>query len=194
MKGPADLTRLSRLCLSCGLCCNGVLFAEVCLVRGDDPAVLRAAGLPIEPRRPPRTTPDPAASEPPAQLLPWRLRQPCAALAPNRTCVVYQGRPARCRTFECALFQQVQADAARFASVRRRITATQRLVSRVNRLLVRLGESDVRKALFARIRTTRRRFERQIVEPETAAVYADLTLAAHQLRLALDRDFCARPK
>src|SRR5438132_2396309 len=35
------------LCLECGLCCNGVIFADVRLQPGDDPKRLKALGLAV---------------------------------------------------------------------------------------------------------------------------------------------------
>ena len=45
-KSPADF--VSQLCPKCGLCCNGVLFADVELRKGDDAQRLAELGLSLE--------------------------------------------------------------------------------------------------------------------------------------------------
>ncbi len=194
MPRSTDLGLVSRLCLGCGLCCNGVVFADVCLVDGDDPVALRAAGLAIESHRGARPESQRDRSERTVAgtepgLLPWRFRQPCSALAGDNACGLYPNHPARCRAFECALFRRVRRNADFFPSARRRIAATQGRVDRVESLLHLLGEPNQRRALFTRVQSVRRRFERQPPDRERAARYADLTVAVHELRLALSRDF-----
>jgi uncharacterized protein len=61
--------RPEDLCLNCGLCCNGVIFADVKLVPEDNSARLRSLGLPLR-----------AYSEN-AVLRPERDRSPVAALS-----------------------------------------------------------------------------------------------------------------
>src|SRR6185369_8936384 len=79
MAGPIDL-----LCLQCGLCCNGVLFADVRPERGDDSRLFQQYGL--------------------------RVPQPCPAFnAGDCKCAVYSDRPQRCRKFECKQLIAVQA-------------------------------------------------------------------------------------
>lgn len=80
------------LCTQCGLCCDGSLFADAELVRGDEASALEAMGLEIE-----------DADEKDGPL----LLQPCAALKGKR-CSIYAHRPDCCRSFECRLRQQVQ--------------------------------------------------------------------------------------
>lgn len=89
------------LCTSCGLCCDGSLFADVELGRGDEASSLEALGLEIE-----------DAGDGHRGL----LLQPCRALKGTR-CSVYEHRPKCCRTFECRLLQEtrrglVQVEAA----------------------------------------------------------------------------------
>lgn len=187
---PADRL-LSGLCLRCGLCCNGVLFADVCLVRGDDPADLATAGLNLVPRRAGRQR-DPV-DEGEALLLPWRFHQPCVALDAGNACRLYANRPARCRGFECALYLRVKGGSTSVPDAERIVAATLRKVGRLDRLLRACGETNDQRPLFARVRSVRRRFERQPPDRLPAAQYADLTLAAHKLRLALCRDFTEPP-
>ena len=76
------------LCLQCGLCCNGVLFADVKLRPADDPERLKAGGLPVR-----------------GKGKNLGFAQPCAALQPDGKCCVYQDRPAMCRQFECGVLK-----------------------------------------------------------------------------------------
>src|SRR6266850_7311964 len=82
----------NSLCLQCGLCCNGVIFADVKLQPGDDPVRLQSIGLPI-------STPHSALRIP-------HFSQPCAALDGCR-CRIYSDRPTYCRQFDCLLLKSV---------------------------------------------------------------------------------------
>lgn len=198
IRSPLIERHLSRLCLHCGLCCNGVLFADVCLVSGDNPTGLANAGLDLVPWRstrshnPPLPWPTLSATAE-AVLLPWRFQQPCAVLGSDNACRLYSNRPARCRSFECALYLRVKGRSTSVAGAERIVAAALRKVGRLDRILRRLGETNDQRPLFARVRSTRHRFEHQLADRGQAAVYADLTLAAHALRLALGRDFTEPP-
>lgn len=76
------------LCVQCGLCCDGSLFADVEL-RGETEAIeVEAMGLEVE-------------EEDGREL----LIQPCRALR-GMKCGLYAHRPECCRTFECRLLKQ----------------------------------------------------------------------------------------
>src|SRR5262249_32014463 len=81
----------NQLCLTCGLCCNGVIFADVKIQPKDDADRLRTLGLPL--------------TKPRDSAFP-KWRQPCAALDGCR-CRIYAERPHYCREFECALLKAV---------------------------------------------------------------------------------------
>ena len=80
---------VAQLCPNCGLCCNGVLFADVELRKGDDVQRLAELGLSLE-----KTGRQQA------------FAQPCACFD-GELCRIYTGRPKRCRTFECSLLKRV---------------------------------------------------------------------------------------
>ena len=82
------------LCTSCGLCCDGTLFADVELVGQAEAARLEIMGLELD------------DGETNAGL----LSQPCAALQGGR-CGIYAYRPKCCRVFECHLLQNAQRGA-----------------------------------------------------------------------------------
>ena len=82
---------VSQLCPNCGLCCNGVLFADVELRKGDDAGRLAELGLSLGMKG--------------SKLA---FAQPCTCFD-GKFCKIYADRPKRCRTFECGLLKRVQA-------------------------------------------------------------------------------------
>ena len=129
---PKQSDVAGQLCPACGMCCNGVLFADLRLQRGDDPKRLAKLGLPLERR---------------GQVL--RLPQPCPA-HDGRLCGIYADRPARCRAFECRLLQKVQAGQLSRAAALRAIGKARRQAEVVRVLLRQLGEKDESLPLFGR--------------------------------------------
>src|SRR5262252_11217599 len=82
------------LCTSCGLCCDGTLFADVELAGRAEVARIEIMGMAIE---------DEGRSS-------GLLSQPCAALRGTR-CGIYSHRPKCCRVFECHLLQSAERGA-----------------------------------------------------------------------------------
>lgn len=165
MHAPHDLA--SRLCLACGLCCNGVLFRDVELRKQDDPARLRAAGLRLRTRGEKRL-----------------LRQPCAALDGCR-CRCYPARPLHCRLFECALYQAAERGDLHLDKALHIIRSARRRVARVRQLLAELGEQDDHLPLRARFGRLARRLHAAEVDQTTGSLFSRLTLAVHELNLRL---------
>ena len=83
----------NSLCLECGLCCNGVIFANVQLQPGDNAAQLKALGLIFSSNRDSKIQ---------------KFKQPCTAFGGCR-CQIYSERPKYCREFECLLLKSVKA-------------------------------------------------------------------------------------
>lgn len=164
------------LCLACGLCCNGVLFKDVELQPGDDDARLAAEGLPV---KSPRDGLRRKAKFP----------QPCAALCSDHRCRIYAERPARCRQFECLLFQSVARGEVELNAALRIVRTAHRRAALVVKLLRQLGDENETLALSLRFQRTQRRLERALSDEESAALYADLTLAVHDLNLLLREKF-----
>lgn len=154
------------LCLTCALCCNGALFRDVELQPHDDPARLRALGLPLRRTR---------------EKL--RLPQPCAALT-GRRCQCYADRPAYCRAFDCALLQAVAAGRLTHAQAARHIRRTHRRLAAVLASLRALGETDETLPLARRCQRILRHYEQATTTPAPAAL-ATLTLAWHDLNREL---------
>jgi hypothetical protein len=163
-----------QLCLTCGLCCNGVIFANVGLRPGDDVTRLRSLGLPI--------------STPQSKLRPPHLVQPCAAFDGCR-CRVYADRPQYCREFECVLLKSVKAGHTEPAAALRIIGTARERADKVRRLLCALGDTDEQLPLSARFRHTGKRLKAGELDEETAELYGELTLAVHDLNLLLGDAF-----
>jgi uncharacterized protein len=128
---------VSQLCPNCGLCCNGVLFADAELQRGDDAKRLAELGLPIEKKGRSKLA----------------FAQPCACFD-GTLCNIYDNRPKRCRTFECGLLKRVQARELDADAALKIISQTKRHVESVRERLRQLGQKDERLALVRRYAET----------------------------------------
>ncbi|HXF09624.1 MAG TPA: YkgJ family cysteine cluster protein [Desulfuromonadaceae bacterium] len=159
MAGPIDL-----LCLQCGLCCNGVLFADVRPERGDDSRLFQQYGL--------------------------RVPQPCPAFnAGDCKCAVYSDRPQRCRKFECKQLIAVQAGQKASAAALTKIREAKKLVRTVEGLLDTLGFNDPRLSLNKRFQRCQKAAERGVIASDNLGSLADLQLAVHRLNTLLAREF-----
>lgn len=69
------MNAVDQLCPQCGLCCNGVLFGDVELQRGDDATQLAASGLGLFPKGRKRA-----------------FSQPCSCFD-GHLCAIYAQRP-----------------------------------------------------------------------------------------------------
>jgi hypothetical protein len=154
------------------MCCNGVLFKDVEVQPSDHAGRLAALGLDLK-QRGQRSC----------------FSQPCAALGTDCRCRIYPERPARCREFDCALLQSVQAGTTTGAAALRVIRQARRRADRVLRLLRLLGDHAEDRPLAQRVRSIRRRLEATSPRPAAAKDFAALTLAAHDLNLLLAKSF-----
>jgi len=171
------------LCLECGLCCNGVIFADVQLQPGDDPARLQALGLPLK-LKPAKGL---GAGANPNQ---WKFAQPCTALD-GCHCRVYAERPGHCRAFECLLLKSVKAGGIQPAAALDVIREARRRADVVEGLLQQLGDSDTQSPLRSRFRRVQKRAEVEAWEAGKGIAYSELTLAMHDLNLMLSERFYA---
>jgi len=169
VNGPTDC--VLRLCPNCGLCCNGVLFADVELRKGDDPRQLAKLGL-----------------MPGKKGRRLAFAQPCACFD-GTLCRIYDQRPGRCRTFECGLLKRVQSGDLDASVALKFIGQAKRQVEKVCRLLRAFGSDDERVALS-------QRYERAMSAPidlsgdETATGLPGRLMAAYgELMQRLQRDF-----
>jgi hypothetical protein len=167
-----ESTQVQDLCLACGFCCNGVIFANVKLQPGDDAARLRSLGLPLRP----------------GANGGFRFPQPCASHDGCR-CGIYPDRPVYCREFDCLLLRSVKTGELDPLRALRVIQRAKRQVARVRKLLVSLGETNQQRPLHARFRSVSRRVETVPPGAGEAELYGQLTLAIHELNLLLSERF-----
>lgn len=176
--GRWGVNSAEKLCLACGLCCDGTLFDNVRLGPRDDAPALKALGLPVEVTR----------GRTPVTL----FRQPCAALCADRTCRVYADRPGQCRAFECGVFKDAQAGRIAFAAALRSVKNARRKADTIRRLLRQLGDTDEHRSLGDRFRRTQRRLESGDPDAAAGAAFAELGLAVHQFNLLAHEKFHTR--
>lgn len=173
------MTTSEQLCLACGLCCDGTLFDNVRLEPDDDPPRLKALGLPVGVSR--------------GRERIAHFPQPCAALCADRTCRVYASRPQQCRTYECMVFKETEAGRIDLAAALRIVTKARRQADRVRQLLRRLGDTEEKRSLGERFHRMQCRMETEAPDQAALALFADLSLAVHRLKLLAHARFFTRP-
>jgi uncharacterized protein len=152
------------LCLRCGMCCNGVLFADVRRER-DDPSPLFEQYGP-------------------------RVAQPCPAFnSTDCKCALYSVRPARCRKFECRQLLGVRAGTNSIPQALRQIHNARKLVVKVEKSLGQLGFNDVKLPLKRRFQKCQHAASLGKISTADFGLLADLQLAFHQLNLLLTEKF-----
>jgi len=169
-KLPTDKA-VDQLCPNCGLCCNGVLFADVELRAGDDPGRLAELGLTLGMKG--------------SKLA---FSQPCACFD-GKLCGIYADRPRRCRTFECGLLKRVQDGQLQAAAALKTIAATKRQAEKVRMMLRQLGQVDERMAMTRRY-TEAMSAPIDLADEETDSDRrGELMLAVAELMQKLQRNF-----
>lgn len=163
-----------QLCLDCGLCCNGVIFADGQLQPGDDTERLRALGLRLKAVR--------------GKTKAQKFSQPCSAFK-NCRCAIYSQRPEYCRAFECALLKRVMSAAISVTAATRRIRNAKKRVEKVRALLQELGCHDEHLPLGTRFRRMNERIHHAAIDEVRAQRFGELTLAIHDLNVILAREF-----
>jgi Fe-S-cluster containining protein len=167
---PSDA--VSRLCPNCGLCCNGVLFADVELRAGDDARRLAKLGLTLEKKGRGKLA----------------FAQLCACFD-GKLCGIYTDRPKRCRTFECGLLRRVQAGGLEADAALKTIAQTKRQAEKVRVLLRQLGQNDERLAMTKRYAEAMNA-PMDLSDHETDTERrGELMLAVDELMRLLQRDF-----
>ena len=156
-------TLTDALCLQCGLCCNGVIFADVRAEPGD-PSPLFAGRQ--------------------------RVAQPCPAFAAGDcACAIYRERPRRCRQFECRQLRGVGTGEITVAAALRRIAKARRLAAKIEKHLIALGHNNVKLTLKRRFNQCQRSAEAGELDASQHGQLADLQLAFHQLNQLLAEEF-----
>jgi len=165
---------IETLCVNCGLCCNGALFADVELQPTESEAPLRERGLKFRAGRSDKT--------------PVKFLQPCAAFDGCR-CQVYQMRPSMCRKFECHLLQRAQRGEVKPATALATIQSTRQRIEKVEAFLATLGEHSTDRPVGWRFQKCLRAAERGNWDEARLETLAELLLAMHQLNGVLQREF-----
>jgi uncharacterized protein len=169
---------IDRLCLQCGLCCNGVLFRDVELQPGDDADRLKTLRMPVRGKA-------------------GKFNQPCTALGADCRCRIYTDRPSRCRSFECVLLLEVIAGETEVEPALKLIRATRRKADKVLKLMRDIGDTNEAVSLSVRFRKLRQKFDTGDIEDwlaeksedELFDLYGQLTLAVHDLNCVLAEKF-----
>jgi Fe-S-cluster containining protein len=162
---------VEQLCPNCGLCCNGVLFADVELQKGDDSGRLIDLGMSFKKKGMKRA-----------------FVQPCRCFD-GKLCRIYDDRPKRCVTFECGLLKRVQSGAMPAPAALKHIADAKKLVEKVRQLLRRLGDDDEQLALTKRYSTMMSRPIDLSGDEAIAEARGELMLAVNELMQVLQRDF-----
>jgi Fe-S-cluster containining protein len=157
----------SNLCLQCGLCCNGVIFADVAVRSISKIRILKKLGFPLTTRS--------------------RLSQPCAAFDGCR-CTIYSQRPGQCKKFDCLLLEKVRSGQATQERAIQIIRKARRLVKTIEQLLEKLGNRAVDLPLRSRFKEVSQEMEAS-EHVDLEAHFGELTLKMHDLNLLLSEDF-----
>lgn len=169
----AQAAWVARLCPQCGLCCNGVLFADVRVLKQDYTLALENAGLKMKTMRG-KTA----------------FAQPCACFD-GRLCQTYAHRPSHCRNFICHTLKQSQAGEIHAATALRRIRVARQKAEEVKGLLRSLGNQDEHLPLTRRYQSV---MEQPIELSKGDAFVArqgKLMLTVQKLMDCFHRDFLA---
>ena len=132
-----DPSASARLCASCGMCCDGVLFHSVHLQKGDSPRQLTSLGIKRRKKK---------GSE--------FFLQPCSMHSESEvgcTCAIYDQRPMRCRLFFCKQLLAVESGETTEAAALAKIQEARARVAPVNEWIAQLGESNPNRSLSHRV-------------------------------------------
>lgn len=173
-------SKFNQLCLKCGLCCNGGIFADVSLEGNETAAQYRVLGLLFKGQS--CVSKQPAPSDPP------KFVQPCSALCGSR-CMIYAQRPAHCRKFDCLLLTAAVGGEVDLAEalgvVSRAVQARERILA----MLRALGNVDESSPIRSRFAAVTEHFETYRPTREQADAYGELTLAMHEFNMLISERF-----
>jgi len=137
---PADSypsSAAARLCGTCGMCCDGVLFHSVELQSADSPRKLASLGMKLRRKKGVEF-----------------FLQPCSMHRKENgqcSCKIYEDRPVRCRAFNCRQLQAVEADMKSEADALEMIHRAKAGVARVNGLISQIAETNPNRSLAHRV-------------------------------------------
>ena len=130
----------SRLCVTCGMCCDGTLFHIVRMQPSDSVAALNVLGLKLKKKKGQNC-----------------IEQPCQMLK-QQQCSIYSGRPERCQLFECQLLKRFAEGTITEANAAVTISEARRQVTELLDLIEKSGHHNKRQPLTVR-------YDRVIAQP-----------------------------
>lgn len=130
----------SRLCVMCGMCCDGTLFHIVRMQPSDSVGALNRLGLKLKKKKGQNC-----------------IEQPCPMLK-QQQCSIYASRPERCRLFECQLLNRLAEGAMTEAKAEATILEARRQVAAILELFEQSGHHNKLQPLTIR-------YERVIAQP-----------------------------
>ena len=122
----------SRLCVTCGMCCDGTLFHIVRMQPSDSVGALNVLGLNLKKKKGQNC-----------------IEQPCSMLK-QQQCSIYAGRPERCRLFECELLKRLANESITEANAAITISEARRQVTEILDLIEKCGHHNKRQPLTIR--------------------------------------------
>lgn len=122
----------SRLCVKCGMCCDGTMFHLVRMQPADSVAALNVLGMKLKKKKGENY-----------------IGQPCPMLKQQR-CSIYEGRPERCRLFECQQLKLLNAGTITEEQVEATILEAKQRVNAILDLIERSGHHNKRQPLTVR--------------------------------------------
>jgi hypothetical protein len=162
---------IAKLCPACGLCCNGVLFGDVELQRGDDAKLLSKLGVDLF-RKGRKTA----------------FAQPCDCLV-NGLCRIYADRPKRCATFDCGLLKRVQTGKLAATVALKKISEAKSRSAEVLELVRQLGHKDESLPLNQRYAAIMAEPIDMSADEAEIERRGELMMAVSRLVESLERDF-----
>ena len=162
---------MTSLCVGCGMCCDGTMYATVDLEASDQLPAIEASGLKL-------TTKDGFTF----------FRLPCTAFGEG-CCTIYENRPSVCRWYRCLLLRRLEADEVAETDARALLDRTIALRDRVRSgLMAYLGATDPEplQSLY------RRMLAKLDAQPDPAAArreQGELLFTVVALRVILAREF-----
>lgn len=172
----------NELCLNCGLCCNGGIFADVALEPTESVSKYETLGLVFGGSS---NRSEHAAGGPPAKFL-----QPCRMFQ-KRACGIYSQRPAHCRKFDCMLLREVVSGEIDFLPALRIVRQAADAHDRLVQMLRALGERDESSPVRSRFETLAARLEAEELSRDEALAFGDLTIAMHEFNVLISERFYA---
>jgi uncharacterized protein len=172
-RGVGDSIELEtgdRLCLSCGLCCDGTLFKSVGIEKDDDIEGCKARGI------------DFRLSENLSMFF-----QPCAAHK-NGCCKIYSYRPIACQKYKCAVLLAFELGRETFASCQNKIRIAQDTKAQIRVASLDM-ELDINDFNLEKLLLQCSELINSIQELNQKKLYANLSLLIFGLKTYLEANF-----